>query len=117
MKKMNRWLQRCKAAGKTFLAAFAVFLLNTQTAYASGISESKLAKADRGCYNLAHGAGTGRCRTSDYLFLHQEKCGGRDGSEEVEQPYRGCHRVLHRGSNRKCNLKYHYWLLPVMQTT
>ena len=44
MKKMNRWLQRCKAAGKTFLAAFAVFLLNTQTAYASGISESKLAK-------------------------------------------------------------------------
>ena len=41
---MNRWLQRCKAAGKTFLAAFAVFLLNTQTAYASGISESKLAK-------------------------------------------------------------------------
>ena len=44
MKKMNKWLQRCKAAGKTFLAAFAVFLLNTQTAYASGISESKLAK-------------------------------------------------------------------------
>ena len=44
MKKMNRWLQRCKAAGKTFLAVFAVFLLNTQTAYASGISESKLAK-------------------------------------------------------------------------
>ena len=27
MKKMNKWLQRCKAAGKTFLAAFAVFLL------------------------------------------------------------------------------------------
>ena len=44
MKKMNKWLQRCKAAGKTFLAAFAVFLMNTQTAYASGISESKLAK-------------------------------------------------------------------------
>ena len=47
MKKMNRWLQRCKAAGKTFLAAFAVFLLNTQTAYASGISESKLAKEQK----------------------------------------------------------------------
>ena len=44
MKKMNKWLQRCKAAGKTFLAAFAVFLFHTQTAYASGISESKLAK-------------------------------------------------------------------------
>lgn len=27
------------------------------------------------------------------------------------------YRVLHRGSNRKCNLKYHYGLLPVMRTT
>lgn len=30
--------------GTFFTAPFAVFLLNTQTAYASGISESKLAK-------------------------------------------------------------------------
>ena len=49
------------------------------------VDYDKLRKAEKqGCYNLAHGAGTGRCGTSDYLFLHQEKCGGRDGSEKVE---------------------------------
>lgn len=80
MKKMNKWLQRCKAAGKTFLVAFAVFLLNTQTAYASGISQSKLATGTEKLIgdgnDLAYGTGTGRCGTSDYLLLYQEKCGG-----------------------------------------
>ena len=83
MKKMNRWLQRCKAAGKTFLAAFAVFLLNTQTAYASGISESKLAK---GTEKLIGDATTWLMVLAPVVagLLHQEKCGGRDGSEKVE---------------------------------
>ena len=44
MKKMNKWLQRCKAAGGAFSAAAFMFLMNSQTAYASGISQSKLAK-------------------------------------------------------------------------
>lgn len=43
MKRRNKRFQRCKAAGKTFPAAFVMFLLNTQTACASGISQSKLA--------------------------------------------------------------------------
>ena len=86
MKKMNRWLQRCKAAGRHFLPLCRV-LLNTQTAMQAvsvRANWQRNRKADRGCHNLAHGAGTGRCGTSDYLFLHQEKCGGRDGSEKVE---------------------------------
>ena len=44
MKKMNKWLQRCMAAGKVFSAAAFMFLMNSQTAYASSISQSKLAK-------------------------------------------------------------------------
>lgn len=43
MKKMNKWLQRCKAAGKVFSAAAVMFLMNSQTAYASSISQSRLA--------------------------------------------------------------------------
>ena len=43
MKKMNKWLQRCKAAGKAFSAAAFMFLMNSQTAYASSISQSRLA--------------------------------------------------------------------------
>lgn len=44
MKKMNKWLQKGRAAGKAFLVALAMFLMNSQTAYASGISQSTLAK-------------------------------------------------------------------------
>lgn len=43
MKKMNKWLKRCKAAGKAFSAATVIFLMNSQTAYASSISQSRLA--------------------------------------------------------------------------
>lgn len=44
MKTMNKWIKNGKAVGKTFLAAFTVFMMNTKAVYASGISESKLAK-------------------------------------------------------------------------
>ena len=44
MKKMNKWLQRCRAAGRTFSAALAMFLLNGRIAYASSsINQSRLA--------------------------------------------------------------------------
>lgn len=51
----SRWLKRCKAAGRAALAAFTMFLLNVNTVYASGISESKLAK---GTENLIKDATT-----------------------------------------------------------
>ena len=43
MKKMNKWLQRGKAAAKVFSAAAVMFLMNSRTAYASSVSQSKLA--------------------------------------------------------------------------
>lgn len=43
MKKMNKWVKKCRAAGKTFLAAAIIFLMNARTAYANGIRDSKLA--------------------------------------------------------------------------
>ncbi|TCL57666.1 hypothetical protein EDD76_108201 [Kineothrix alysoides] len=51
----SRWLRRCKAAGRTVLAAFTMFLINVNTVYASGIGESKLAK---GTENLIKDATT-----------------------------------------------------------
>ncbi len=51
MKKTNKWLQKCRAAGKSAFHAVsacilgsALFLLDGKTAYASGISQSRLAK-------------------------------------------------------------------------
>lgn len=43
MKKMNKWLKRCKAVGKAFSAVIVIFLMNSRTAYASSISQSRLA--------------------------------------------------------------------------
>ncbi len=43
MKKMNKWLQRGKAAAKVFSAAAVMFLMNSRTAYASSVSQSRLA--------------------------------------------------------------------------
>ncbi len=44
MKKMNKWLQRCRTAGRTFSAVLAMFLLNGRIAYASSsINQSRLA--------------------------------------------------------------------------
>lgn len=41
--KKNKWLQRCKAVGKAFSVAVIMFLMNSRTAYASSISQSRLA--------------------------------------------------------------------------
>lgn len=43
MKKMNKWLQRGTAATKAFSAAAVMFLMNSRTAYASSVSQSRLA--------------------------------------------------------------------------
>lgn len=43
MRKMNKWLKRCKAAGKAFSVATVISLMNSRTVYASSISQSRLA--------------------------------------------------------------------------
>lgn len=43
-KKRKIWMERCMAAGKSFLAAISLFLIPSQTVYATAITNSKLAK-------------------------------------------------------------------------
>ena len=42
MKKMSKWIKKCKAAGGAVLASLYLFMCNASTVYANGISNSKL---------------------------------------------------------------------------
>lgn len=42
MKKMSKWIKKCRAAGGAALASLYLFMCNASTVYANGISNSKL---------------------------------------------------------------------------